>query len=233
MIENRILGIDLNPNYIGVSISDCSTDDQKIVHHQIFDLKRLNECSTNKKKFEQIEIAKAIVELARHYQVSTVAVEKLEIEATDHAKGKSFNRLINGWDRSTILNNLRKRCGFLGIRFQETVAAYSSFVGCLRYPTEIDSVAASLEIARRAHLFSEIYLRKNLPQTKILFPVWKEGLMARWKEKLGSKPLTDWKAAFRWFKKNPKFSFRVLIGDANRQSFRSKSRKTNVFICFE
>lgn len=233
-IEGRILGIDLNPNFIGVSISDCSSDNQKIVHHQIFDLRRLNGCSTDKKKFEQIEISKAIVELARHYQASTIAVEKLEISAADHKKGKGFNKLINSWDRSTILNNLQKRCGFLGIKFQEVVASYSSFVGCLQHPDKIDSVAASLEIARRAHLFSGVFIKKNLPkETKILFPVWKEGLMARWKEKLGKTPLTDWKAAFRWFKKNPKLCYRVLFTDESREVFRSKSKKMNVFLCFD
>ena len=40
--ENRILGIDMNPNYIGLSIIEFNNNDKfKILHKQVFDLTQL------------------------------------------------------------------------------------------------------------------------------------------------------------------------------------------------
>lgn len=232
-IDGRILGIDLNPNYIGISITDNQPDgSQKEVFSQVFDLKKLNKCLTDKKKYEQLQIAQRIITLCKHYKVETVAVEKLEVEAKNHKKGRVFNKLVNSWDRNTFRNNLQKHCGFLGIRFLEVIAPYSSFVGCLQHPEKIDSVAASLEIARRANLFINIYIKKISQKEPVMFPAWTEALMIRWKDELGSRILTGWKQALMWFKKNPKLCYRILFTDASREVFRMKSRKTNVFLCF-
>ena len=41
--ENRVLGIDLNPNYIGLSILEFNKNDEfKVIHKQVFDLSTLN-----------------------------------------------------------------------------------------------------------------------------------------------------------------------------------------------
>lgn len=232
-IKDRILAIDLNPNYIGISISDFKNG-QKEVFSQVFDLRKLNKCSTDKKKYEQLQISNRIIKLCKHYRVETLGVEKLEVQSKDHAKGKKFNGLINQWDRNTLINNLRKHCGLEGIRFQEVAPQYSSFVGCLSYPDKIDSIAASLELARRCNLFQKVYKEKVLPKnTSIVFPEWNEYLMNRWKEDLGTKVISGWKYAYNWFKKNPKLCYRVLFSDNIREVFRFKSRKTNVFLCFD
>lgn len=232
-IKDRVLGIDLNPNFIGISISDFENETQTEIFSQIFDLRKLNKCSTNKKKYEQLQISNRIIKLCKHYRVETLAIEKLEIESKNHSKGTKFNKMINSWDRNTITNNLRKHCGFLGIKFQEVIAQYSSFIGCLTYPDKIDSIAASLELARRANVFQNVYINKILPkETKIVFPEWKESLMIRWKDDLGTRILDNWKSAFTWFKKNPKLCYRVLFKDVNPEVFRMKSKKSKVFLCF-
>ena len=42
--SNRILGIDLNPNYIGLSILEFQSDNSfQVIHKQIFDISNLNE----------------------------------------------------------------------------------------------------------------------------------------------------------------------------------------------
>lgn len=232
-IKDRVLGIDLNPDFIGISISDFKGENQTEVFSQIFDLRKLNKLSIDKKKYEQLQISNRIIKLCKHYKVEMLAIEKLEIESKNHSKGKNFNRMINSWDRNTIINNLRKHCGFLGIKFQKVVAQYSSFVGCLMYPDKIDSIAASLELARRANLFQNVFINKILPkETKIVFPEWKESLMIRWKDDLGTRVLDNWKSAFTWFKKNPKLYYRVLFKDVNPEVFRMKSRRSNIFLYF-
>lgn len=67
---NRVLGIDMNPNYIGVSIIEFDKNDEfKVLEKQVFDLTKLTTKSgksssdkkskylVNKRKFEILEIA--------------------------------------------------------------------------------------------------------------------------------------------------------------------------------
>lgn len=148
-IKGRILSIDTNPNYIGVYISEGD----KQLHKVIFDLKDLNtrNASNDKRMHEVYHINKSIINLCKHYQVEYVAFEDLNIKSKQHAKGKTFNRLVNNhWPRSKFFSNLKKHCNINGIRYKELYAAYSSTMGCLTHPQEYDSIAAAMEMNRRA-----------------------------------------------------------------------------------
>ena len=42
--DNRVMGLDLNPNYIGLSIIEFDKDNNfKVLHKQVFDLKSLTD----------------------------------------------------------------------------------------------------------------------------------------------------------------------------------------------
>ena len=229
--QDRIAALDLNPNYIALVIKDVD----KLVHQQIFDLRKLNKIgSTTKKHHELVEVSKSIAEICSHLQVEIIGVEQLEIKVKDHNKGKYFNKLINNtWNKKLLINNLCKRCNLLNIRLIEIAPEYSSFVGCLMNPNDIDSIAAAKEIERRTRLFTETFIKKTLPRnTKILFPEWNSSLMIRWKDDLDT-DCSTWKQSYKWFKENPKHSYRVLLTDVkNPKLFRFKSRKSNIFLCF-
>lgn len=234
-ISNRILSIDSNPNYIGISICDYYNEQQKEIRSQVFDLLELNKkCNKNKRHHEIFEISKQIIKLAKHYECETIVVEKLEIQNKDHKKGKIFNRNLNNlWNRKKFIQNLNKHCNFESIKFIEIIPEYSSFVGCLNNPSKIDSIAAALEIGRRANLFVKIYYKKEFSTgKKIIFPKWDKSLMNRWKEELGEWRPKSWLEAYQWFRENPKFSYRVLLKDCmkNLKLFRCKSRKSNIFL---
>lgn len=238
-VENRILSLDLNPNYIAVAVCDYNGEKQNEVHAQVYSLVRSNQIgSTNKRKYEVLQISKSIFELAKHYNVETLAVEKLSIDKKNHGKGRRFNRLVNNlWNKKVLVNNLKKRCGFAQLRFQEIVPEYSSFVGCIMNPEKTDSVAAALEIGRRANLFVRIYHKKEFsPGKNIVFPRWNKHLANRWKEELGSRVISDWKDFYQWFKENPRFSYRVLFPDFVKKTkprlFRHQSTKSNILVCF-
>lgn len=54
MKANRVLGLDLNPNYIGLSIIEFDKNDEfKVLHKRVFDLtnltKKSKEASSSKK----------------------------------------------------------------------------------------------------------------------------------------------------------------------------------------
>lgn len=213
-VQNRILSLDMNPNYIAFIVADYDKDDcsrpiQKEVisvkginfmKHPDYkslskeDKKKFNRYKDDKLKTELCEVSKRISDLAAHYRCETVAIEKLSIQSSDKKKGKIFNKLCNNsWCRTTFVNNLTKWCNIYNIKIQEVVAQYSSFIGQFNHPEEVDSVAAAIEIGRRCNLFIRNYIKKeNLSPTgevvkcDIVYPRFppSEPAMDHWKKKL-------------------------------------------------
>ena len=92
--QNRILGLDLNPNYIGLSILEFNKQDEfKVIHKRVFDLGELNEQSTNKVKFELQQIDNEILNLCKHYHVSKLAIEDLKFKKSNKFWSKKLNKL--------------------------------------------------------------------------------------------------------------------------------------------
>lgn len=222
-IKNRILSFDMNPNYIGLVIMD----NQTIRHKEIIDLKELNKITNkNKKLHETCEINSRIVALARHHRVELIAFEDLNMGSKDHKKGKNFNRLVNNsWNRSRLVQNLIKKCNINGIKYKEIPAFYSSFVGCLTQPEEYDSIAAAMELSRRARQFLTNQSVTNFPEVDL------KAITTRWKEMLGFEiDAFSWKNLYDWFKKRTGLSYRKLfaIKKYDGVSFRLKSSTSGV-----
>lgn len=243
--KDRIISLDLNPNYIGLSITDwINKDISNIVYKEIIDLTKINKLEqdsyqSNKRKYEIFEINKRIVNLVKHYRCSLVTFEKLNVEIKDHKKGKKFNKLVNNsWPRKILIDNLKKRCNLNSIKFQEILPNYSSFIGQINNPEEYDSIAASLELARRGYLFFKIYKEKSLPKQEIMFPEFNVASIAtRWKEMLLGKGYTlndikEWKELYYLFTKKSKSCYRFLFSLDSFQgnSFSSNSIKSMVTI---
>ena len=108
LYENRILGIDLNPNYIGYSILEFNKDnDFNMLYNEIVDFCKLTKNSgkssdsnesrylINKHKHEIYESIKRVINQAIHFRCSKLVIEDLNIKNKNHNKGKNFNRLVN------------------------------------------------------------------------------------------------------------------------------------------
>jgi hypothetical protein len=222
-IKNRILSFDMNPNYIGLVVMD----NQTVRHKEIIDLSILNKITNkNKKLHETSEINSRIVALARHHRVELIAFENLNMKTKDHKKGKNYNRIVNNsWNRARLVQNLVKKCNIMQIKYKEIPAFYSSFVGCLMQPEEYDSIAAAMELSRRARQFLT-------NQSVTIFPeVDLKAITTRWKEMLGSE-INDvsWKNLYDCLKKRTKLSYRKLFAIKNFDgvSFRLKSSTSGV-----
>ena len=225
--ENRTLSLDLNPNYIGLVVVDWREDGHEVIHKEVICNKKLNTKDNryqNKRKFESYETAKYIANLAKHFEVEIVGIEKLGIRSSDKGKGKKYNRLVNNqWNRVKFYQNLVKRCNIFNIKIQEVVASYSSFVGQMMNNNEPEMVAAAIEIGRRVHLFNKIYIKKTRKRkVDIVFPKYRiNTLPTRWKEMAEVKRVKKWVDLYRLIK-NSKFSYRVLWEDFNKvKCFRS------------
>lgn len=238
-LDNRILGLDSNPNFIGISISDFNNGKQHKIFSKVYDLRNLNKINNkNKKKFELCEISKDIIKICEHFRVKIISIEELKIESSDKKKGRAFNRLVNNnWNRILFFNNLEKRCNLSNIRLIKTPPQYSSFIGCIINQNDTDSVAASLELARRAYLYYQTFILKTLPRnTKILYPEFNISLLDRWKGTTEILSINDWKLAYNWLNnKKPRLSYRFLYDDYikcnNLKVFRFGSGKSKIDIC--
>ena len=190
----------------------------------------------NKRTFETIEISKAIMELATHYEVNTIAIEKLVIKSKDNKKGKKYNKLVNNnWLRNKFINNLTKRANLEGIRVLPIKPEYSSIIGNTMYRSlnKPDMVLASIEISRRANLFNHVYLVKDIETQPIIFPDQLEfdktidNLKSLEEFKLNYSKITNWKSLGSELK-NSKMMYRVsLLKD---RVFQLKSYRSKVLV---
>ena len=253
-IQNRILGIDLNPNFIGWSIVDWLSETEfKVIKSGIYSLKllndkdnaldqlRLNSSSkerkhiSNKREYEIYEISKHLINIALKYQVGLVSVEDLHsLKSKDQKKGKKINKLINNqWNRTKFRLNLEKRCKIYKIRFQKIQPQYSSFVGNilyrnLNYP---DPVLSSIEIGRRGSEYLQQYILKTKDSKKnIIFPSLEKfkDHIAKSLEEFGVKEtFKGWKEMFDYFK-DSKLWYRVPIDCREQGWSQFKSRHSDV-----
>ena len=226
--SKRVLGIDMNPNYIGVSVIEFDKNDEfNILHKQVFDLSKLTISSgkastygtskylTNKLKHETIAIAHEISKLANVWKCKAVAIEDLSIKPSDKNKGTHFNKLCNNkWERTLFVNKLKMLANLHKFNLVEVNPAYSSQVGNIAYGDENtpDMVAAAIEIARRAYKKYEkgwFYPRFNIQFRD-----------EQWKQTLGS--VDDWKALFSKIKETG-LKYRFLLRDYVQNAVFSKN----------
>ena len=226
--SKRILGIDMNPNYIGLSVIEFNKNDEfKVLHKQVFDLSKLTISSgksstdsssrylTNKLKHETIAIAHEISKLVNVWKCKAVAIEDLSIKPTDQKKGKKLNRLCNNkWERRLFVDKLKMLANLHQFNMIEVNPAYSSIVGNFAYGNEStpDMVAASIEIARRAYKkFDKGWF---YPRFNIQFRD------EQWKQTLGS--VDDWKGLFSKIKETG-LKYRFLLRDYIQNAVFSKN----------
>ena len=206
--DNRVMGLDLNPNYIGLSVIEFNKENNfKVLHKQAFELKGLTDknVSKDKRQYELIKICYTINSLINYWKCKKLSIEDLNIKSGNKGQGKNFNRLCNNvWDRSLVTNKLLMLSNIYGYELVKVNPAYSSFIGNLIYGNEMtpDMIAASIEIARRGYKKYE----KNW-----FYPVFNiERLDEQWKQTLTG--VKDWKNAFLKIK-NSKVKYRVLLND--------------------
>lgn len=238
--SNRVLGIDLNPNYIGWSVLEFNKDDNfKVIKTGVIenielnkklkvssnDLLQINQ--NNKKTFEIFEVSKFLISQALHFNCYKIVVEELQILTKNHKKGKSFNRLVNNcWNRNKLINNLNKRCNISGIEFVEVNPVYSSFIGNVLYGKQYpDMVASSIEISRRGfHKWQKNWFYPKLIEVNDLSNLWKEEKDLIYK---------NWIELFNVITKTLKLNYRSSLNDFKFRVFRLNNIKSKINLyCF-
>lgn len=182
-IQNRILCLDLNPNYIGYSIIDWKPEILfNVVKSGVYSIKELTDkeyslknkhysssCKeqlyiNNKRRYETIQIVKNLVSKCIYYKCQFISIEDLNIKSQDNDRGKNYNRLVNNnWRRDLLVNNLQKRCNIFGIKLVKVKPEYSSFIGNFLYRqlNLPDMILSSIEIGRRGYEYYNQYISKQ------------------------------------------------------------------------
>ena len=186
-IKDRVMAIDINPEFIGWSVTDWSDAGYKIVTSGVISIQPLNNkhkeihlstndkknlCFNNKRKHEIIHIAKQLFMLCKHYRCETFAMEDLDMKHKD-VESKRINRLINNlWCRNLLTHQIKKHILCSPTAFISVQPQYSSIIGNIVYRNEClpDPILASIEIGRRGFEYSTqyIYKRRQIKKTVIL-----------------------------------------------------------------
>jgi hypothetical protein len=228
--KNRIMSIDLNPNYIGYTIIDWISEDTKTIvisgcisikeiNDKQFKLKDLKVSSedkrskylNNKRCFEVFEISKYLVDLAKHYKVESFGIEDLSIKSSDKENGRDYNRLLNNfWNRSKLVQNLEKRLNIYNIKLYKILPQYSSFIGNLVNREYFDPIASSIEISRRTFKFSNKLKPVVFPEFRKLSSVISRSLEEFRSESVKLDSCKHWIDLYKQVK-NSKLRYRVPL----------------------
>ena len=253
-IKNRVLALDLNPNYIGWSIVDWKSESEfYVIKSGVYSIKKLNDKDFNlkntgyssesnerkyisdKRNFETIQIVKNIVNKSIYYKCQLISIEDLNIKTSDKELGKRFNKLVNNsWCRNAFVNNLTKRCNIHNIKLLKVKPEYSSFIGNFLYRSLnlSDMVLASIEIGRRGYEFYNQYIsktkqiKKNIirPNLSMFNKLYLKSL-----EEFKLQPIYKDLIELYYFFKKSKLKYRLSIDDFNLQFSRFTSYKS--YIC--
>ena len=219
IIAGRYLGIDLNPNYIGVSYFDANKQllDTKLYNFTGLTGKNIN---ADKLKHELREVAIDIGKQAQHYQIQHLFVEDLHFKQGNAGKGRNFNRLVKNQFLITEFTRMLSKFG----KVIAVNAAYSSTIGNVVNEGCPDPVAASMEIARRG-IESRV-----VKGSKLFYPpmVPLEVLQRRWKDVVI--PVMDTWIELHAFLKVTGLKYRVEIPSIEMfRLFSSESSKVLVY----
>ena len=223
--KQRYLGIDLNPEYIGISIKE----DDKIIHTKLYSVRKLTDKIinlsvkssdpkfkklNNKLNHEILEISKDISNLSKEFQCKFIFIEDLSFKGNSNKYSNRKNK--NLWKREIFINNLQKRCSINGQKLYKVNPVYSSFIGNLQWNFD-DPINASLEIGRRGFECIIKKTKKFYPELKL-----KEVLISQWKDKINIDNFKTWKDLFG-FIKNLELRYRVSTGVVFSEFKTSKS----------
>lgn len=147
-IKDRVAAIDMNPEYIGLTIRNK----KEILFTRCFDLSQLlKKTKGNNTKEIQANLGAVYREIfkeLKHYNVAYFITEELDFNKTSKASKKANRENNRLWCREFQADLIKKHCQNLGIIHNEIFPEYSSYVGNMTYDF-FDPVAAAAELARR------------------------------------------------------------------------------------
>ena len=196
-LPGRALGIDLNPNWIGLAVASSCGDasrieDTKLLEHALVKLDMAGDASPELRRETLAAVCDRAISMARKHRCGTIVLEKGLGKLRSSGKNRSLNRLLNYWARTVFVHMLTRRARLAGIDVLEVWAGYSSTIGNLAFDAP-DACASATEIARRGIA--------RLAGIKDVVPALEEGCVSRlWKNGKVPAELGSWQDVHRSIK---------------------------------
>lgn len=154
-VAGRALGIDLNPDWIGLSVIEVpeSLDPTNLRNARLLDHRLVRLAVPPDAGAEQVrEILAAVagqaLALARAWGCDEAMLEKGLGKLRSSGRNRRLNRLLNHWARRVFGAMFARRAGLAGIAVREVWGGYSTTIGNMAFPAP-DACASAAEIARR------------------------------------------------------------------------------------
>jgi len=173
-LPGRCLGIDLNPNWIGIAAAENRDDPTSLsatglLEHALVKLDLGVDASPELVRETLAVVVDRAISMARKHRCGTIALEKGLGKLRSSGKNRSLNRLLNYWARTIFVAMLTRRARLAGIDVIEVWGGYSSTIGNLAFEAP-DACASATEIARRGIT--------RLANVKDVLPTFGEGWSA-------------------------------------------------------
>ena len=160
-ISGRTLSLDLNPENIGVAVTD-KNQNCKLLYTEVIMLEGLNTAlrlasthkyqkKQNSKRSYEIDCAiKYIIKIALHFRCESITIEDLDFKqkGVNTAAKLANKKTKNIWHREQTMDLIDKYCKIYGIRKILVNPCYSSFIGNIKY-LFYDPLNAACELGRR------------------------------------------------------------------------------------
>ena len=155
MLSRRAIGIDLNPEWIGLSVVEVPESANprdayavRILDHRLHRINIPADAPREQMAQAMAWVARQAISMARAWNVATIFHESGLGKLRSGGKSKKLNHLINFWSRNALLGGLGRRCALTGITLTPIWGGYSSTIGNMLFALP-DACASAAEIARR------------------------------------------------------------------------------------
>ena len=195
--RGRCLGIDLNPNWIGIAAVENIRDPRSVaetslLEHALVKLDMAVDASPETVCETLAAVCDRAISMARKHRCGTIVLERGLGKLRSSGRSRSLNRILNYWARTVFVAMLTRRARLAGIEVLEVWAGYSSTIGNLAFEAP-DACASATEIARRGIA--------RLAGMKVVLPALEEGCVSRlWKNGKVPVELGSWQEVHRTIK---------------------------------
>ena len=153
MVPGRALGIDLNPDWIGLSVVEVAegADPSDLRNAELLDHRLVRLAAPPEAGAEQVReilATAAGLALARAWSGGQAVLEKELGKLRSSGRNRKLNRLLNHWARRVFGSMLARRCSLAGMTVREVWGGYSTSIGNMAHPVP-EACASAAEIARR------------------------------------------------------------------------------------
>jgi hypothetical protein len=189
-VTRRAIGIDLNPESIGVSAIEARGEANDLRNITLLDhliVKTVAPGSTSSETVREMlaAVCDRTIGLARKWGVGVIAFEQGLGKLRSAGRNRDTNRKNNFWTRTVLIQMMTRKARLAGIEVIEVWGGYSTTIGNIAFDAP-DAAASGAEIARRV-----LARRAGL---KDVLPVLDEGWLAsRRKDLLLPAEAKSWK----------------------------------------